>query len=406
MTEIFTLYSQTHDSLPEEHMRELAGDAELSIQQHEEGGRQFIFKWDDLTIRCNEMPEQKLPEHLQGFAGWVASIYDGNPDERGRNIQERIRHTRLVVGFVIEPERDEENRAMGILGAMCNGLTPHVFYGNAIYDQDSNLILAPDGSFSEDADVLGPVREMIADRTTVTLPESDGPSATPLQIERFERVMEQIRERSIPTLSYPLLIDDEEHTNVRSSEEVAHRVLVLWVVCLIANGESREDAISLLEVRNLWDWTSPEEREFLEEEQSDRDHAQKLLWRLECLQVLLWSLGEIDDLGWPEGMCDVGRIGEIMRARENDESFVTEAKLRPIGEILDAKQLILLCHWAIRETHVHNRAMPENLDWANPSKMLKVSMCPTTGVVAEWHHALNWLLCFDDADWDDVDTPT
>jgi hypothetical protein len=38
--------------------------------------------------------------------------------------------------------------------------------------------------------------------------------------------------------------------------------------------------------------------------------------------------------------------------------------------------------------------------------MMPVQGCPTTGVVAERHHALNWLVCFGDADWDDVDTPT
>ena len=28
------------------------------------------------------------------------------------------------------------------------------------------------------------------------------------------------------------------------------------------------------------------------------------------------------------------------------------------------------------------------------------------GVIYERHYALNWLFCFEQADWDDVDTPT
>jgi hypothetical protein len=28
------------------------------------------------------------------------------------------------------------------------------------------------------------------------------------------------------------------------------------------------------------------------------------------------------------------------------------------------------------------------------------------GVIQERHHALNWLVRFEDAEWDDVDTPT
>jgi hypothetical protein len=38
--------------------------------------------------------------------------------------------------------------------------------------------------------------------------------------------------------------------------------------------------------------------------------------------------------------------------------------------------------------------------------MVPVTQSAAAGVVAERHHALNWLTCLGDADWDDVDTPT
>lgn len=38
--------------------------------------------------------------------------------------------------------------------------------------------------------------------------------------------------------------------------------------------------------------------------------------------------------------------------------------------------------------------------------MVPVTQSAAVGVVAERHHALNWLVRFMDADWDDVDTPT
>jgi hypothetical protein len=65
-----------------------------------------------------------------------------------------------------------------------------------------------------------------------------------------------------------------------------------------------------------------------------------------------------------------------------------------------------LQHWAVNDAFIHRRDIPLDLDWTGGAPMLRVRGCPTTGVVAERHHAFNWLVRFADADWDDVDTPT
>jgi hypothetical protein len=161
MPEIFTFYSQTCDSLPEPQMRLLAEGADFSVGQTDEGGRSFVIRWPDLTITCNEMTPQKVPEHLDGFCRYVRRILGEEPGERGEQILERIRHTQCVVGVIVEPERDEEGVAENLLGAMAHGLDALMFHGVALYDKDARLILAPDGSFDEEADVLGPVAAMI-----------------------------------------------------------------------------------------------------------------------------------------------------------------------------------------------------------------------------------------------------
>jgi hypothetical protein len=51
-----------------------------------------------------------------------------------------------------------------VLGALAYGLEALLFSGSALYDKDSRLILAPDGSFDAEADVLGPVAEKIKER--------------------------------------------------------------------------------------------------------------------------------------------------------------------------------------------------------------------------------------------------
>jgi hypothetical protein len=351
------------------------------------------------------MPQAQLPGHLDGFCGFVKNLYGGKPDARGQQILDRIRYTRLVVGVVIEPGRDPAGRAEELLGALANGLDALLFFDGALYDKNVKLILGPDGVFDKTADVLGPVAGMIEGRVQVELPEGEPYQPTPNQSARYERAAILLAIRKVPTYWHPLYVADDAAVTLRAPEEVARRALVLSAVTFLADGGARDEAVAMIERRDLWAAASPEEAEFLRAEQADPEAARKLLWRLEALWVLAWALGDLE-LDWPEQMCDVPRLVEVMLKHEDDPDFIAKAKLRPKAEILDATQLLMLIHWAVRDAWVHNRNVPENLDWESPSGMVPVPQSAAGGVVAERHHALNWLIRYGDADWDDVDTPT
>src|SRR5262245_58679483 len=124
-------------------MRRLAGVADFSVEDAEDG-RRYVYRWPNVTVTVNEMPSREVPGHLDGFCGYVRHTDRGQPDAPGEQVLARIRHTRLVAGVVIEPGRDEEGRAEGLLGAMAYGLEALLFFGSALYDKDARLILAPD----------------------------------------------------------------------------------------------------------------------------------------------------------------------------------------------------------------------------------------------------------------------
>jgi hypothetical protein len=65
--------------------------------------------------------------------------------------------------------------------------------------------------------------------------------------------------------------------------------------------------------------------------------------------------------------------------------------LRPTAEILDLLDLTYRAHWRMREAARSQEPPPEGWD---------------AGVLQERHYALNWLIRFEDAAWDEVDTPT
>src|SRR6266478_7092699 len=99
-------------------------------------------------------------------------------------------------------------------------------------------------------------------------------------------------------------------------------------------------------------------------------------------------------------MCDVPRLIRLMTSCQDDPNFIAEAKLLDNAEILDALQLTMLIHWAIRDAWIHRRNVPANLDWSGKAEMVPVTQSPAVGVVEERHRTLNWLLRLGDADWD------
>ena len=66
-------------------------------------------------------------------------------------------------------------------------------------------------------------------------------------------------------------------------------------------------------------------------------------------------------------------------------------RLRPLPELLDALDSVYRRHWLVRQARLDDQPAPIGL---HPS------------VVYERHYALNWLLRFDEQDWDEVGTPT
>lgn len=105
---------------------------------------------------------------------------------------------------------------------------------------------------------------------------------------------------------------------------------------------------------------------------------------------MLWALGFVEVLGRPDSQIDVDEVVHILEDRGRD-GLVAQAKLRPAGVLLDAADLFYRYHWAVRDAKLNGRPPPTGL---NPD------------VVMEWHYALNWLIGYGAAEWDEVSTDT
>ena len=157
------------------------------------------------------------------------------------------------------------------------------------------------------------------------------------------------------------------------------------------HGLDRERAIAWLKNERLWDSVSPKEQDFLASDNAPEQDIIEASWRAESLWTLLWSLGEIEKLGLPKGLCDSQLIQKIMPALESSSvQFINQATLRSPAEILDATDLIYRIHWAVVDGHSNNQEIPGGFH---------------PGIVYERHYALNWLTWYAD-EWDDITTDT
>ncbi len=232
--------------------------------------------------------------------------------------------------------------------------------------------------------------------------------ATPSQRARALRSFTQLKQRNVPVYPGPLLVEDDKQVQLQDAREVARRAIILWALALRAEGTPKQEVAALIDKADAWDSVSPSEREILQAAAIEPPMADALVWRLESLWVMLWALGHVEELRWPDDMCNVPRLVEIMRAQESDPAFIQEATLRGVDQILDAQDLTMRINWAIRETSLREQAtIPLRLDWSGEVNWVPIAQCPGVGVTEERHHALNWLVQFlAPKNWDEVDTPT
>jgi Domain of unknown function (DUF4272) len=258
------------------------------------------------------------------------------------------------------------------------------------------------------------VRRVFRRKTKKDTSSSEYPSpetwefANELQRERALRSFAELRKQSVPVFTGPLFVDDENAVQIQPPVEVARRTMILWAVALRAEGVPKAETLEIIEQQNLWNSVSPSERAFLENENPSPEECQSLVWRYESIWVLMWALGHIEHLDWPSGMCDVVKLAGLLSPNEDETEFISSARLRPAAEILDAQDLIMRIHWAIRDAYLNQGGMlPVGLDWSQDDDWVPVSLSAEVGVVEQRHYTLNWLVNFlKPENWDEVDAPT
>jgi Domain of unknown function (DUF4272) len=190
------------------------------------------------------------------------------------------------------------------------------------------------------------------------------------------------------------VIEEENEVQIRSSKEIAKRILVLTYLGVYVDSETKEEKteiINFLKTEGLWEAVSEFEMKLFAKNKLTKKDKINISWRTECIYILLWTIQKIKTIDLPIEQCDTEQIFNILpEYLEPLKEFVQNATLRPLPEILDKSDLIYRLHWATREADSNEEDIPGNID---------------PGIIQEWHYTMNWLTYYDD-NWDDILTDT
>ncbi|WP_426208925.1 DUF4272 domain-containing protein [Massilia sp. TWP1-3-3] len=309
-----------------------------------------------------------LKEHLRGFAGWVRSLANGAMTPARYAVLRHLQKVRHHVSILVHPSHMDRYSAWA-LQANAIAFLPSGF----ICDPATAVLLSPDGA---------------DDNPQACVPY---PQAAHQRKARTEALL--ANRNLTPAPSLPPVIAESEVV-LRSAGAVAERLMALFAVAVRAESVASKSPMPGDEIMHrlgLADTAfSAQERKFMADTMPTQKDTVKFGWCYECAYTLAWAAGVFDKLPFPAAICDVELIAQTLlklRAAGVHEA----ARLRPVAQLLDCLDLHQRLHWITRQAQADKQATSAGLE---------------AGVIQERHRALNWLVQFEDAAWDDVDTPT
>jgi hypothetical protein len=309
--------------------------------------------------------DPELAEHLDGFMGFVMGGGRRQMNPSRYHVLGHLGRVRHHLSVEVD-ERDMDAFARWATAA------------NAIIFFTDSTVRTPDGAI-----LVDPETGDAEDGVDVPYP--------PDALERKARSEQQLSSLGIRVpRSLPPVVSEVE-VELREPREVIQRSLALFNCAVRAESLASKDPIPVSELkeRNPAGFAafSPSERAFIQAARPDQQTITNYVWRYEALNVLAWSVGAVAELPFPKGICDAGALAKTMFGVMED----FKPRPRSTAEFLDALDLHYRLHWATTDARVNETRPPPGVE---------------PGVVAERHYALNWLTRFQEAEWDDVETPT
>ena len=215
--------------------------------------------------------------------------------------------------------------------------------------------------------------------------------------QRKQESILKLKTKAIPYIDWLPHIESRDDVIQRSAEHIAKRAIACLLMIQVAcdldrdqfDQETEDFIVDLLNKFEVADELTVKEKNILNRSAAQQDIV-NMIWKYEAYWVLLWALGIVDELKYPDEIADCDFAIEVVSRCRSLQEFMQQVRLRDIEEILDEADLIYRYDWACVDARLKQQNAPANLN---------------ASVVLERHGALNWLIQAD-ADWDNPDVST
>ena len=215
--------------------------------------------------------------------------------------------------------------------------------------------------------------------------------------ERKNKSIAILALQGVPYIEHLPLRYETEEVTPRDKKEVIERVACSFasIMCALSIGKkeyTEEDKVYMTQdflsaKYDALDLLTPMEKQVIAGAVSEAE-AINAAWKYESLWTLLWALGIVEELSFPNEICDCDLVMHTMDRFEGLSDFMAHTTLRPIDEILQALDLHYRYHWAAVNARV-NGSDPAGID---------------EEVVMERRAGLEWLCCKDEENDNLTDT--
>ncbi|MFC9540333.1 DUF4272 domain-containing protein [Lysinibacillus sp. NPDC056959] len=217
--------------------------------------------------------------------------------------------------------------------------------------------------------------------------------------QRKNNTIAYLKERAIPyTASLPQL-PPIENCQFKTQEDIARRAVALLIViqftCDVAQcgnvEESRDFFVNMLRTYKVENYLTENERDFLQASEPDVQEAINISWQYEAYWTLIWALGFVEELDFPDEVCDCEYAIQVVSNCETFEQFYLQAVMRSQEEILDEADKIYRYHWACVDSRIQERPAPVGMN---------------ESIVMERRRGLFWMIGHRNEEWDSISMDT
>ena len=205
--------------------------------------------------------------------------------------------------------------------------------------------------------------------------------------ERKNKSIAILVSQGVPYIEHLPLRYETEEVTPRDKKEVIERAVCSFATIMsafsIAKGEYTEERKAYMQdffggKHKTFNLLTPKEEKVITA-QANENEIMQAIYKYEAIWVLLWALGIVEELSFPNETCDSDLVMDAMLKFRSEglDDFMEHTTLRPLEEILQALDLHYRYHWAAVNARV-NGSDPAGID---------------EDIVMERRAGLEWLCC-------------